>query len=906
MDLTAEIRERAWIQCRFAHVLHVVVQCRWWAERLALHPAVGSSLQALRVAGDFPVSPLWLSSVGHHAALFGLRLAPLVALPGVWLAVVGLADPRAQAAVRRAAVAPAFAALLGYPALAGAFDASGEAGQHALRVVARCLLLRPRRGAQPRNDEEGIEAIDVEARSRFSAEFQIPPARWASQPRVTAKSGWITFSAGRSTERRAQLQDPRAVGAGGGGSPAAAAEGARVEAPEDRGRPRGALVAIGGFPSRSWPDRMPWQEWAAGSAGAAAAEGRGAAGPAGAARELTITVPEGALPGTELCGRAPDGSEMCVEVPEGALPGSVLAVSRDPATGAWRSESRQRPDAGGSPSEAAGRSPAADAGGPVTVRLAVPAGATAGCKVDFTTPEGVELCMVVPDGVRQGAELVLTRASADAPWQCEVGSPGPAPPETPPAQPASPQPASPQRPQAPGTLLQRLAAAAAAAPGGGPSPEGAAATSPVGLGPAFSFAAAAAGEPAPAPSAPLQLAAASGVSVGSPPAAALEVEVSLLGPRRAPRGAEVDAAPPHRQPGSPAGQQQNWAQAAQERSPIPRHASEDFDDCCDDMDEGVHAGPSIADQLGAFSRTTAVGAKARSSSRPPSPPRPGGHGPACGEARCRPASPSRPACPPPPPSPPPLDFPDLGAPRDALGQEAPYVPPSSRHELHLDGQVPSSGSYVPPPWAQSQPLEQRRSYVPPPAASAHFAPLPQIPHGAQVPAPPELGRSLSPPLQRPGAGASHSPPAFASGIGTYPAAGPFQHGPSISTLPGQDGAHAGGQEQQGPWPPPQALPNPLMAGLQELKVPGLRPLAVPQIFPAPCAAAPLGSLPLVPPGVGGMPGPGPVPFGAPRPHLLGSAYGPPPPLQGQPPTHLYAPVHPAHGAMHGFPVPGYR
>ncbi|CAK0848813.1 unnamed protein product, partial [Prorocentrum cordatum] len=44
------------------------------------------------------------------------------------------------------------------------------------------------------------------ARARLSAEFQIPPEWRAAQPRVTAKSGWITCSAGPSTQRRAQLQ----------------------------------------------------------------------------------------------------------------------------------------------------------------------------------------------------------------------------------------------------------------------------------------------------------------------------------------------------------------------------------------------------------------------------------------------------------------------------------------------------------------------------------------------------------------------------------------------------------------------------------------------------------------------------------------------------------------------------
>ena len=36
--------------------------------------------------------------------------------------------------------------------------------------------------------------------------FNISPAWWAAQPRITAKSGWVAFDAHRSADVRAMLQ----------------------------------------------------------------------------------------------------------------------------------------------------------------------------------------------------------------------------------------------------------------------------------------------------------------------------------------------------------------------------------------------------------------------------------------------------------------------------------------------------------------------------------------------------------------------------------------------------------------------------------------------------------------------------------------------------------------------------
>jgi hypothetical protein len=44
-----------------------------------------------------------------------------------------------------------------------------------------------------------------EERARISRQWRIPPAWWTSQPRVTAKSGWITYGAAATKERRVEL-----------------------------------------------------------------------------------------------------------------------------------------------------------------------------------------------------------------------------------------------------------------------------------------------------------------------------------------------------------------------------------------------------------------------------------------------------------------------------------------------------------------------------------------------------------------------------------------------------------------------------------------------------------------------------------------------------------------------------
>lgn len=247
-------------------------QGRFWAERLQLHPIVGTALQAIKSAETvchWP-STLLSSAVAEHAAVFGMKVAdPEIQnlQNGIWLTPIDeqKLDPRAREAFRSCAVETR-------PGQCRAFLASSPKGLHALRVVARAQILATTK--RTRNDSEGIGDIDIEALScqhwkrwkdrlpaedkrrlavwragavktptrdprargsgcpwcdaqfasmrhffaectkfdQYSKELQgdhrILATWWALQPRVTSKTGWITLSADGCAARRAALQIP--------------------------------------------------------------------------------------------------------------------------------------------------------------------------------------------------------------------------------------------------------------------------------------------------------------------------------------------------------------------------------------------------------------------------------------------------------------------------------------------------------------------------------------------------------------------------------------------------------------------------------------------------------------------------------------------------------------------------
>lgn len=51
---------------------------------------------------------------------------------------------------------------------------------------------------------------------------------------------------------------------------------------------------------------------------------------------VSMVVPEGALPGTKLQYTAPDGQELRLTVPDGVPPGSVMTLTQDPMSKAWK------------------------------------------------------------------------------------------------------------------------------------------------------------------------------------------------------------------------------------------------------------------------------------------------------------------------------------------------------------------------------------------------------------------------------------------------------------------------------------------------------------------------------------------------------------------------------------------
>ena len=145
---------------------------RWYAERVSLHPIFGTACAVLKAARGVPASRLLSVALSEHAGVFGLRPVSTGPLPeGTWLLPAPGLDPRAAAAVAAAAADDSREARTRTPRSRprpprGAFDASSDRGQHALRECARAVLLRARGPpGPPRHDEDGIGEIDLAAQS---------------------------------------------------------------------------------------------------------------------------------------------------------------------------------------------------------------------------------------------------------------------------------------------------------------------------------------------------------------------------------------------------------------------------------------------------------------------------------------------------------------------------------------------------------------------------------------------------------------------------------------------------------------------------------------------------------------------------------------------------------------------
>ena len=231
---------------------------RWWAQRAQLHPQFSAVFQALKAARN--TNLVWSNfvhtAVQRHFDAIKVKLVGFDREKGLKIEIHRRDDRR---------VLKVTAAVRGR---GHTFWSNDKGADHAIRAVARirCLQLTHK----SRLDSEGIDDVDVDAssssqwqkyfkslddeqkhalgiyrsgaiktntrvrdakpckccghpwpsarhfwqecpgfqqdRREISEEHKLHPRFWAAQPRVTSKSGWITYAAARSADRRATMQ----------------------------------------------------------------------------------------------------------------------------------------------------------------------------------------------------------------------------------------------------------------------------------------------------------------------------------------------------------------------------------------------------------------------------------------------------------------------------------------------------------------------------------------------------------------------------------------------------------------------------------------------------------------------------------------------------------------------------
>ena len=241
-------------------------QARFWTDHLSAHPVLGTAIQAIKMAGsitNFP-SVLLTKSVRAHAAVLGLELAAPISEDGIWLKPKPgqSLDPRAMTAIAdrgctddglfraddaaglHALRAIARAGLLQVTTPTERGDDEGilrvdvQASSQAewrdwkksLSYLDRTRLHIWRGGAvwtPTRRFRDGDARRQCQwcghelasarhfwaecphfdkPRQNIAASYDLPDEFWHRQPRVTAKTGWITYDADVCPIRRAKMQ----------------------------------------------------------------------------------------------------------------------------------------------------------------------------------------------------------------------------------------------------------------------------------------------------------------------------------------------------------------------------------------------------------------------------------------------------------------------------------------------------------------------------------------------------------------------------------------------------------------------------------------------------------------------------------------------------------------------------
>ena len=234
-------------------------QGRWWCQRVQLHPHFSAVLQTIKAVAhpNLVWSKFLEASVSALFKTIGFTYVAFEREWGIRVSISPTDDVRVFKATQKVRGADPHS-----------FWTGNAAAEHALRIIARIRCLQSVKGT--RNDSEGIDRVDLEASSHkrwtewlknLSAEqtkaldifrsgaiqtptrlrsgaqcqwcgfawpsarhywqdcphfatlrlaarrtYKLPPCFFLRQPRVTSKSGWITYAAGRTVERRAILQ----------------------------------------------------------------------------------------------------------------------------------------------------------------------------------------------------------------------------------------------------------------------------------------------------------------------------------------------------------------------------------------------------------------------------------------------------------------------------------------------------------------------------------------------------------------------------------------------------------------------------------------------------------------------------------------------------------------------------